>query len=172
MFKNILLIGMPGSGKTILGKKLSKEIGYNFVDMDKYICDKYDKSIKELFEEGEESFRDKESEVCKELSNLNKVVISSGGGVVKRGSNMLCFERFLIVFINRPLKKIIKDIDTSKRPLLKNGKDDVIKLYKERIGLYKRYKDIEVLNNGNNPRKTVYILKGAISDENNGNKRC
>ena len=61
----IILIGMPGSGKTTIGKILAKELNYNFYDMDDYIEETSKKSIKELFEKSEENFRNIETEACR-----------------------------------------------------------------------------------------------------------
>lgn len=168
MQKSILLIGMPGSGKTTLGLKLSETIGYDFIDMDEFIHSKYKKNIEELFSQGEDIFRDIESAACMHLSKLNNVIISSGGGIVKRELNMLYFKEFLIIFINRPLELIMDDIEISTRPLLQKGKDTLINLYNERIDLYNKYKDIEVLNN-NTIDYVINSMKVSIKNENNDN---
>ena len=88
MWKNIVLIGMPGCGKTTLGKILNKELSMEFYDMDNYIERKTDKKISELFEKGENYFRDIESLACEELSKNKNVIISTGGGVIKRKENI------------------------------------------------------------------------------------
>ncbi|MPQ44586.1 shikimate kinase, partial [Clostridium tarantellae] len=140
MKKNILLIGMPGCGKTTLGKELAKKINYKFIDMDEFIVENSGKSIKELFEKGEENFRKIESKCCEILSTFDYVVISSGGGVIKKEKNIRYFSKFNIVFINRPIYLIMKDLDINSRPLLQEGKEKLINLYKERIHLYNIYK--------------------------------
>ncbi|MBT9832285.1 shikimate kinase [Clostridium baratii] len=145
----IILIGMPGSGKTTIGKILAKELNYNFYDMDDYIEETSKKSIKELFEKSEDEFRNIETEACRELSLKKRCVISTGGGVVKRDINIeILRESGIIVFINRPTEKILEDVDISKRPLLKNGKERLYKLYDERFCKYKNSCHIEVLNEG------------------------
>lgn len=145
----IILIGMPGSGKTTIGKILAKELNYNFYDMDDYIEDISKKSIKELFEKSENEFRNIETEACRELSLKKRCVISTGGGVVKRDINIEILRKSgIIVFINRPTEKILEDVDISKRPLLKNGKERLYKLYDERFYKYKNSCHIEVLNEG------------------------
>lgn len=145
----ILLIGMPGCGKTTIGKLLSKELNYNFVDMDKYIVDISGQTIKSLFDEGEENFRNFESKACMELSLKRNYVISSGGGVVKRKKNIDLFENeSIIIFIDRPIEKIIEDVDTETRPLLSEGKERLHKLFEERYELYNNYCNIKVINDG------------------------
>lgn len=145
----IVLIGMPGCGKTTIGRLLAKELNYNFYDMDKYIEDIYGKSIKELFEESEEIFRDFESKACHELSYKKRAIISSGGGVIKRKKNMdLFLEESIIIFIDRPLENIIEDVDTETRPLLSDGKERLYNLLEERYDLYNEYCHIKIVNSG------------------------
>ncbi len=82
--EKLILIGMPGSGKTTIGKLLAKEYNCSFCDMDDYIIQISQKSIAELFSEGEDIFRNYETQACRELSISDKTVISTGGGVIKR----------------------------------------------------------------------------------------
>ncbi|MGO5359291.1 shikimate kinase [Anaerofustis sp. LCP19S3_F7] len=150
MQKNILLIGMPGCGKSSIGNALAKELGLTFIDMDNYIEEKINKKISEIFKDGEESFRDIETFYSKELSKLNATLISSGGGIVTRKENIDYFKQTsIIVFINRSVENILKSKNLGKdRPLLKNNEEHIYNLYNNRIGLYKKYCDIEVSNNG------------------------
>ncbi|AFS78235.1 shikimate kinase AroK [Gottschalkia acidurici 9a] len=127
MKKSIVLIGMPGCGKTTIGEKLAIKLGYEFCDIDKYIVEKEKKSIDEMFEHGEEYFRDVESNGVEDVSKKEKVVISTGGGVVKRERNIRALkENGIIIFINRPIENIVSDVDVEKRPLLKDGKEKYI----------------------------------------------
>ncbi len=147
MEKNIVLIGMPGCGKTTLGRILSKQLSMEFYDIDNYIERKTNKKISELFEKGENYFRDIESSACEEISSKKKVIISTGGGVVKRKENIdFLKENGIVIFVDRPVNDIIGDVDISKRPLLKDGKEKVLKLYDERYLLYKNYADKIVVN--------------------------
>lgn len=150
MQKNILLIGMPGCGKSGIGKKLAKDLGLTFIDMDNYIEEKTNKKISEIFKDGEESFRDIETFYSKELSKLNSTLISSGGGIVTRKENIDYFKQTsIIVFINRSVENILKSKNLGKdRPLLKDNEEHIYNLYNNRIDLYKKYCDIEVSNNG------------------------
>ena len=148
MKKGIVLIGMPGAGKTTIGRYISEKLNFKFVDMDEFIERSSKKSIKEIFDQGEDLFRAFETKTCEVLSRLDNVVISTGGGVVKKEENMAYYKDFVVVFINRPLELILDDIDVDSRPLLKDGKERVINLYRERIDLYNKYLDIEVINDG------------------------
>lgn len=158
--KNIVLIGMPGCGKStiakILGEKLNKEV----VEMDEYIQEKYKMTIKEMFDINEDYFRDKETNVAEEISKTNDKIISTGGGIVTRKENIKYLKRNgIIIFINRPLENIISDIDSSTRPLLKDGKERLYKLYNERYDLYKTYCDIEIIND-----KTLNLIINDMLD--------
>ena len=149
MGKNIvLLIGMPGCGKTTIGSEVAKRINYKFCDMDKYIEDISKSTIKELFNKSEEFFRDYESRACIELSNVKeKIIISSGGGVIKRKENIDCFKnKGIIIFIDRPIENIVKDVNTDTRPLLKDGKTKLYNLYTERYNLYNDYCQYKITN--------------------------
>ena len=149
MDKSITLIGMPGCGKTTIGKLLSKKLNYQFIDIDSYIEEKQGKTIDEIFKNGEEYFRNIETEACRELGEIKNSIISSGGGVVKRYINIEYLKReSIVIFIDRPLIQILNDIDVKKRPLLANGKEVLYKLYDERYELYKNYCDYRVENIG------------------------
>ena len=127
MEKSITLIGLPGCGKTTVGNLLSDKLKYEFVDMDFYIENKQQKSIIELFRNGEDYFRNIETETC----NIE---------YLKKNS--------IVVFIDRPVENILGDIQVEKRPLLANGKEVLYKLYDERYDLYKKYCDYRVENTG------------------------
>lgn len=143
----ILLIGMPGCGKSTIGKLLAERLNYNFCDMDKYIEEREGKTIKEIFLFGEEVFRDIESKACRELNNRKKIVIASGGGVVKRKENIDAFkDKSTIIYIDRPIENILTDINIENRPLFKDGPGKLYKLYEERYNLYNNYCDYKVFN--------------------------
>ena len=148
MGRNIVLIGMPASGKSTIGKLLAKKMNYEYYDADRYLERKENVKISTLFsEKGEEYFRNLETKYLKELSQKNGIIISTGGGAVKRKKNMqILGEKGIIVFLNRKIEDIAKE-NHEARPLLQNI-DNIYKLYDERIELYNRYSDIIVENNG------------------------
>ena len=83
--KNIVLIGMPACGKSTIGYWLSKKIGYPLLDTDKYLEEKENRIISDIFSnEGEEYFRNLETKYLKELSEKEGLIISTGGGAVKK----------------------------------------------------------------------------------------
>lgn len=143
---NIVLIGMPGCGKTTIGVKLAEKLGIPFFDTDMLIEKIYNETIPEMFKKGEEYFRLRESQVVELVSNKDCCVISTGGGVILNDNNIKNLKRRgIIFFINRDLDAIIKTIDTSKRPLLKD-KNKIFELYNQRIELYRKYCDYEIEN--------------------------
>lgn len=158
--RNIVLIGMPGSGKTTIGKLLAKELDMSFIDMDDHIQKTEQKSIKELFAQGESFFRDAETRCAEKLSKLNSYVIAAGGGIVVRKENLDYLKKSsIIVFINRKVEAIISDIDCETRPLLEEGAERLYKLYNDRIELYKSYCHIEIPNNESASAAVLEIIK-------------
>ncbi|WP_347562796.1 shikimate kinase [Clostridium sp. HBUAS56017] len=145
----VILIGMPGCGKSTLGKYLSEKLNYNFYDMDEHIQKISNKTIAQLFKEGEDVFRKWETESCLELAKTKKAVIASGGGVVKTGKNIDILKKdCIILFIDRPVEEIVQDVNVSTRPLLKDGTFKLYELYDERYKLYNGAADIIVKNVG------------------------
>ncbi|MEG1256117.1 shikimate kinase [Clostridium sp.] len=163
LLNNIILIGMPGCGKTSFGKELSEDQGLNFIDLDEYLVEKNGMTIEEMFENGEEFFRDRESEAVKDMVSVKNTIIATGGGVVKRKKNIDILKSCgYLVFIHRKPEKIIESVDTSTRPLLKDGKEKIYSLYNERYDLYKEYADVTLDNNGTKEdviKKLMEILK-------------
>ena len=145
--RNIVLIGMPGSGKTTIGRLLAKKMKARFYDVDKCIRMKEGKSIPEIFKHGEDYFRLIESRVIQGLSKKQSSVISTGGGSIKLSKNIDALKKNgIIIFINRDINEIIDNVKLSNRPLLGNDKDKIYKLYNERIHLYKKFCDYEIIN--------------------------
>lgn len=137
--KTIFVIGLPGSGKSDLSKLLAEYIDYTFFDMDKVIESREKKTINKIFEDsGEEYFREVESDVLEELSNIKNAVVSTGGGaILKEKNRALMKERGIVIFIDRPAELIVNNINVSERPLLVQDKNKLIELSKKRDALYR-----------------------------------
>ncbi|GAA0180764.1 shikimate kinase [Clostridium sediminicola] len=145
---NKVLIGMPGCGKSTIGKLLSEKLEIEFYDVDAYIEKQQEQKIVDIFKNGESFFRKIEKEAIKVVSQKTPSVISTGGGVIKDKENIdVLKETGIIIFINRPLELIFKDITTDDRPLLKDNIKALESLYNERYQLYKKYCDFEIINN-------------------------
>ena len=147
--KNIILIGMSGCGKTIIGERVATLLNMQFFDADAEIEREQSVKISEIFERfGEAEFRRLEREKTAELASLENAVISTGGGVVLFEENMQNLKRNgVIVFLDRSVEDILATLDNSNRPLLKD-KSRVQKLYDDRIELYRKYADVTVKNVG------------------------
>ena len=154
---NIVLIGMPMSGKTTLGKLLSSAFNKEFIDIDKEIVEREKRSINEIFEvDGEEYFRKVEVDLYKEYSKKNGLIISTGGGIVKNLESISRLkENGVVIFVDRNLDKMLFN---SKRPLSKS-KEDIEKLYKERYKLYLNNADKRIINNGSKKRAVMNIVE-------------
>lgn len=157
--KCIVLIGMPGSGKTTIGKILSKKLGLKHVDIDKYIEKSTGKTIAEIFKEGEEVFRRLEKETVNKFSKEKGIVISTGGGTIKNYSNIKALkENGIIIFIDRPIENIAANVNLGNRPLLKDGVDRLYDLYDERYELYKKYSDFQIANDDSLEEAVIRII--------------
>lgn len=144
--QNIVLVGMPSSGKTTVGKMLADEFNMQFIDTDKEIEKVSGKTIPEIFKtQGETAFRDIESGVITEVSAKQNCIIATGGGAVLREQNITALKgNGMVYFIDRPLDKLIT---TDDRPLSSN-RDDLIKRYNERYDIYCGVADKKILNDG------------------------
>ena len=140
--RNIVLIGMPGCGKTTIGKAVANETQKEFIDTDDEIVKKTGMSIPEIFKKyGEKKFREIESEVIKEVAALQSAVIATGGGAVLNPENVLLLkENGITVFIDRPIDDLVT---TDDRPL-SSSRELLIKRYKERYGIYKASAQAEI----------------------------
>ena len=132
---NITLIGMPGSGKTTLGKKLAKEQNRRFIDLDDAFKDEYGITPAQcITQKGEDEFRRMETQIAKKILPQSGLVIATGGGIVTRKENWFFLRaNSKVIYLERPLEFLLKQ-DTSNRPLSQNNK--IEELYKERVPLY------------------------------------
>lgn len=157
--KNIVLIGMPGCGKTTFGRALAERLHRPFIDADAYLEEKEGRTIQSFFAESEKAFRDAEERTVEDLSARQGLIIATGGGVVKRHSNVVKLHASgLIIFIDRRAEDIVTDVEVEKRPLLKEGPDKVFTLYKERIALYRAAADRILENRGSEKEVLARLL--------------
>jgi len=142
--QNIILIGMPGCGKSTVGKELATKLGREFADTDEWVEHKAGKSIPTIFSEsGEAAFRKLENEALEELCKQSGLVIATGGGIVKRAENRdIIKQNGFVIFLDRD----IKDLPTEGRPL--SQKEGIEELAAERLPLYKKWSDFSVTVQG------------------------
>lgn len=143
--QNIVLVGMPGSGKTTVGKLLAKKLGMDFIDTDIEIEQLENSTIPFIFEnKGESYFRKVETQVIERISTLQGTVIATGGGAVLNENNInMLKQNGSIYFLDRPLENIVA---TSNRPL-SSTKQDLEKRYKERYEIYLKASDNRIFSN-------------------------
>ena len=159
---NIVLIGMPGTGKSLIGKLLAELTGKTLQDTDAKIEEEAKMTIPEIFEkEGETGFRDRESAICKKLGKERNLIIATGGGAILRPENVDALrQNGTLVHITRSIDKL----PTRGRPLSKNI-ETLKKMEAQRMPLYKSAADITFRNNYTCSRKKLrqrvntYILE-------------
>jgi shikimate kinase len=145
MGTNLWIVGMPGSGKTTLGRMLAEGLGYRWLDLDAQIEQMIGKTASRCFEEdGEAVWRKQETKLCGALQSYVQTVVSTGGGIMTTKENLPLLHTGLIVWLDLPADAIVKRLEEAgevdKRPLLKQASDPVealMKLYNERQKHYK-----------------------------------
>ncbi len=144
--ENIVLVGMPGSGKSTVGKLIATDLSREFFDSDEEIVKSENKDIPDIFREGgEKVFRDIESREILKLSALKNAVIATGGGAVLREENIDRLRRNgRIYFIDRPIEQIVP---TSDRPLSRD-REALEKRFLERYPIYCAVSDVHVKSDG------------------------
>ncbi len=154
--ENIVLTGMPASGKTTVGRLLSEKTGMELIDTDELIERKTGIRIPEIFEKyGEAGFRDLESDAVKEASLLTSRIIATGGGAVLRRENIEALkENGRIYFLDRPLGSLIP---TDSRPL-SSDKEAMAQRYRERYPIYSSTADRRIISEGTPEDTALAIL--------------
>ena len=153
--ENIILIGMPGSGKTTVGKLLAEKTGRAFVDTDTVIAEKAGCSIPEIFRtKGEAAFRALETQVLSDICKESGLVIATGGGCVTRPENYPLLHQNGKTFC---LQRTLDKLSVEGRPLSQNA--DLAAMYKIRKPLYQQFAYIHIDNNDSAEAAADSILK-------------
>ena len=141
---NLVLIGMPGSGKTTVGEALARLTGREAIDLDARIEEAAGRSIPEIFaREGESGFRAREAAAAAEAGKRTGVILLTGGGIVKTAANYAALHQ------NGRIYQLVRDLSllpTEGRPLSQGA--DLGAMWRERAPLYRRFRDAEIDNNG------------------------
>lgn len=140
--KNLVLIGMPGCGKSTVGRELAQRLGRPLVDLDEEIEREAGVSIPEIFaRQGEEAFRNLEHQVLMKATRRKGVVIATGGGVVTRAENLEpMHQNSVVIFLRRNLDLLPRE----GRPV--SQRDGLETLYRQRLPLYQQAADLDVYN--------------------------
>lgn len=166
--QNIILIGMPGCGKSTVGVLLAKLIGYSFLDSDLLIQSEVGKRLFEIIDEvGNDAFLEIEDRVNSRITAERNVIATGGSAVYCERAMEHLKSIGTVVYIKVPLIEIEKRIgDFSTRGLvIKNG-DTLAELYEERCPLYEKYADITVEANGDDLRDNALLIAKALGFKN------
>ena len=156
---NLVLVGMPGSGKTTVGKRIAALTGLPFYDADDVFAETFGKTPEQVInQDGEAVFRSMETDVLKELTKRSGCIIATGGGAVKKAENrVLLKQNGYVAYIERDVEKLATD----GRPLSAGGAEHLKKLFAERDGLYKDVAD-RCFPIGENPGKCAEEIVKAF----------
>jgi shikimate kinase len=154
MSLRFFVIGLPGVGKTSVGKQLAVELQLPFIDLDSYIEETQDQTIAQIFSEGgEDAFRNIEAHALRSYTKLNtRFVMACGGGAPCFNKNMdFMNQHGITIYLTKPVESIVAQLekDTVERPLLKNTKPANL---------------INHLNKLLNKRELYYLKANVVSD--------
>jgi shikimate kinase len=157
---NVYLVGMMGAGKTTVGRILARELKYRFFDTDRVISQAANQSITDIFAtQGEEAFRELETQVLGQLSAYTNLSVATGGGIVLRPVNWSYLHHGIVVWLDVPVDKLCDRLrlDTT-RPLLGDGdlKFKLETLLKERERFYAS-SDVRVCTDGDETAEVVAV---------------
>ena len=167
---NIVLIGLRGSGKTIIGKLLAKRLSKQFVEMDELIVQRLGQRIPEIVNRyGWQKFRDAETEVTREVAVLDNVVNATGGGVVTREENIHELKKKgKLVWLKADLDTLLRRIGNSQsRPSLtgKSQREDMEAVLAERSPIYERVADFIVDTEGKMPEEVAEAIAKLYTEQ-------
>ncbi len=157
-FEKICMIGMPGSGKSTIGRALSDYLKFDFYDTDEQIEIESQSKIKDIFnKEGEEHFRKLERSIFKKLISKKKIVVSTGGGIILKNIDLL--KQTFNIYLKCDLETLIKRTSRNKkRPLLNNNVEKNIKiLFNNRKEIYNAASDFTI-NASSNTQNTIKTI--------------
>ncbi len=166
---NIVLIGMPGCGKSTIGVVLAKKLGYRFLDSDLLIQEQYENTLENLIaEHGDEGFITLENAVNKSI-NVKRTVIATGGSAVYGSEAMEHLSEIgTVIYLEVPEEELRVRLGSLKeRGVVSNGKTTVEEIFEDRKALYKKYADITVKLENRLLRESVEEIYELIINKDN-----
>lgn len=166
---NIVLIGMPGCGKSTIGVVLAKKLGYRFLDSDLLIQEQYENTLENLIaEHGDEGFITLENAVNKSI-NVKRTVIATGGSAVYGSEAMEHLSEIgTVIYLEVPEEELKVRLGSLKeRGVVSNGKTTVEEIFEDRKALYKKYADITVKLENRLLRESVEEIYELIINKDN-----
>lgn len=163
---NIVLIGMPLSGKTTIAKLLSKLLNKEVISTDEILKENGD-SLNEIFAKGQvlATYREKESNLIKDLANRQGIIIDTGGGIIEDPNNYrYLYQNSVIIFLNPSLETLLSrynQLTMNNRPLIKSV-DDLIALYHKRLPIYQKHADMII--NETTEETIIQEITGKLHD--------
>ncbi len=165
--QNIFLVGPLGAGKTTIGRYLARALNRDFYDSDHEIEVRTGADITWIFDiEGEEGFRERETQVIDDLTQKQGIVVSTGGGAVLRSINRkILSARGLVIYLQVSIEQqLLRTVKDQKRPLLRT--DDRLgmlkKMYQERTELYEEVSDLTCNTDQQTPRTVANKIIKAL----------
>ena len=145
----LIIIGPMASGKSVVGRRLSKRMGLEFIDTDEKIEEVSGASISWIFDiEGEEKFRDRESKIFSELAGLDNTLLSTGGGIILRKENREILKKNIVIYLDVSIQtQLERTLNDEQRPLIrgKTNKEAILRdMADKRNSLYKECSSIKI----------------------------
>lgn len=169
MFDNIILIGMPGAGKSTVGVVLAKALGYNFIDSDLVIQSETGKRLFEIIDEvGIDGFLEVENRINAKLQTRH-AVIATGGSVVYGAEAMEHLKTMgKVIYLKVPYESLERRLgNLVKRGVAIRSGSTLLDLYNERVPLYEKYADITIDETGHDIRQVVETIEAVLKEHKN-----
>jgi len=174
--KRVVLVGPMGAGKSTIGRMLSKELGYRFLDSDRIIEERCGANIPWIFDvEGEDGFRQRETAMLRELSEEQGTVLATGGGAVMRAENHELLKKdAVVIYLRTSLEQQVERTRKDRnRPLLQNDNPEAVlrDLFAVRDPVYTKLADIVMFTDRKSPRLVVRQLVNRVNPKTPRHKR-
>ncbi len=160
--RQIFLIGLPGAGKSTLGRRAAREAGISFLDLDAWIEEQAGMTVPEIFGQyGEEGFRRAETGALVHMTRQRPGLVAPGGGAAMNPVNAKIMRNYgSIILLDRPVERILEDLRPENRPLLRDDPEGRLReLYGERMPVYRALADVTVRNDGDADAAVAMLVR-------------